>query len=49
MVAVLRCWSSCRNRGDRIADVNRLFPGHTVVESDGTVPAGRSWTSGSRF
>lgn len=33
----------------RNADVNGLFQGHTLVESDGAVPAGLGWTSGSGF
>lgn len=44
-----RCRGCCSGGGlmHRNADVNRLFQGHTVVESDGTGPAGPRWTPGS--
>lgn len=46
-----RCSGRCSGGGlmHRNADVGRLFQGHAVVESDGAVPAGPGWTSGSGF
>lgn len=38
----------CGGLMHRNADVDVLFQGHTLVESDGAVPAGAGWTSGSR-
>lgn len=45
------CSGRCSGGGllHRNADVDWLFQGHTVVESDGVVPAGPGWTSGSGF